>query len=127
MLFVKGVQKMYEIFEKLIQKFNLTAYRVSIDTGVTQTALSNWKNGRSTPSRETLQKLAKYFNVSIEYLLGEETTENVQYYLNDETRIIAQEIFDNKDLRILFDASRKAKPDDLKLIIEMAKRFRNED
>lgn len=49
------------------------------------------------------------------------------YYHNEETKKIAQEIFDNKDLKILFDASRKAKPEDLKLIIEMAKRFKGED
>ena len=49
------------------------------------------------------------------------------YYINEETKRIAQEIFDNKDLRILFDASRKAKPEDLKFIIEMAKRFKGED
>jgi len=74
-----------------------------------------------------MQILADYFGVTVDYLLGIEKDENVQYYLNDETREIAQEIFENKDLRILFDASRKAKPDDLKLIIEMAKRFKGED
>lgn len=52
--------------------------------------------------------------------------ESTSYYLNEETAQIAQEIFENKDLRILFDASRKANPEDLKLIIEMAKRFRGD-
>ena len=31
-----------------------------------------------------------------------------QYYLNDETAKMAQEIFDNKELRMLFDAARDA-------------------
>ena len=78
-------------------------------------------------SLQRLIILADYFNVTVDYLLGNEKDENVQYYLNDETREIAQEIFENKDLKILFDASRNANPEDLQLIIDMAKRFKGED
>ena len=60
---------MYEVFEQLLQKHGVTAYRVSKEANVTQTALSNWKSGRSTPSTKTLQKIADYFGVSIEYLM----------------------------------------------------------
>lgn len=115
---------MYEIFEQLLQKHNISSYKVSKDTGISQTTFSNWKKGNLTPKYDKMQIIANYFNVTVAYLNGEESDENIQYYLNDETREIAQEIFDNKDLRILFDASRKAKPQDLKLIIEMAKRFK---
>ena len=59
---------MYEIFEQLLQKHGVSAYRVSKEAGVTQTALSNWKNGRNTPSTATLQKIADYFGVTIDYL-----------------------------------------------------------
>ena len=59
---------MYEIFEQLLQKNGISAYKVSKEAGVTQTALSNWKNGRNTPSAQTLQKIADYFGVSIDYL-----------------------------------------------------------
>ena len=60
---------MYEIFEQLLQKHGVSAYRVSKEAGVTQTALSNWKNGRNTPSTVTLQKIADYFGVTIDYLM----------------------------------------------------------
>lgn len=60
---------MYEIFEQLLQKNGISAYKVSKEAGVTQTALSNWKNGRNTPSAQTLQKIADYFGVSIDYLM----------------------------------------------------------
>lgn len=60
---------MYEIFEQLLQKHGVTAYRVSKEAGVTQTALSNWKSGRSTPTTKTLQKIADYFGVTIDYLM----------------------------------------------------------
>lgn len=73
---------MYEIFEQLLQKYGVTSYKVSKDTGVTQTSLSNWKSGRSTPSVKTLQKIADYFGVTIEYLTtGEEEPEKKEAVL----------------------------------------------
>lgn len=111
---------MYEVFEQLLQKFGVTAYKVSKETGVTQTSLSNWKTGRSTPSPGTLQKIADFFDVSLDYLMtGKEKDGGETYYLNEDTKEIAQEIFENKDLRMLFDASRDASAEDLKTVHDM--------
>ena len=67
---------MYEVFEQLLQKYKMTAYKVAKEAGVTQTALSNWKTGKSTPTTKTLQKLADYFGVTIDYLMtGKEEDE----------------------------------------------------
>ncbi|MDO4328726.1 MAG: helix-turn-helix transcriptional regulator [Lachnospiraceae bacterium] len=63
---------MYKKYLALLGKTNKTTYQVSKETGVSQTAFSNWKSGRSEPSLESLRKLAKYFNVPIEYFLNEE-------------------------------------------------------
>ena len=69
---------MYEVFEQLLQKYGVTSYKVSKETGVTQTSLSNWKSGRNTPSAKTLQKIADYFGVTVDYLMTgkEELKEN---------------------------------------------------
>lgn len=111
---------MYEIFEQLLQKHGVTAYRVAKEAGVTQTALSNWKSGRSTPTTKTLQKIADYFGVTVDYLMTGEEKEPAGYYLNDETAQVAQEIFENKELRALFDATRDADPEDLRALHNMA-------
>lgn len=47
---------MYEIFEQLLQKNSVTAYKVSKETGVTQSTLSDWKRGRSTPKSDNMKK-----------------------------------------------------------------------
>lgn len=65
---------MYEIFSDLLQKYGVTAYKVSKETGVSQSTLSDWKRGISTPKQDKLQKIADYFGVSLTYLLtGNET------------------------------------------------------
>ena len=60
---------MYEKFTSLLDKTNKTAYQVSKDTGIEQSVLSDWKNGRSNPKIDKLKILADYFGVSIEYFL----------------------------------------------------------
>ncbi len=60
---------MYEIFEQLLQKNNVTAYKVSKETGVTQSTLSDWKRGRSTPKSDNMKKIADYFGVTVDYLM----------------------------------------------------------
>lgn len=73
---------MYEVFEQLLQKHGVTSYKVAKEAGVTQTALSNWKSGRSTPTTKTLQKIADYFGVTIDYLMtGKDESEKKEVTL----------------------------------------------
>lgn len=110
---------MYDIFEQLLQKFGVTPYKISKETGVTQTSLSNWKNGKSKPSTKTLQKIADYFGVSVDYLMTGEEKDGDKYYINEETAEMAQALFENRDLRVLFDAAKDASPEDLKTTYDM--------
>lgn len=63
----KEVCVLYEKFAELLDKNNKTAYAVSKETGIAQSVLSDWKNGRSNPKFDKLLILAKYFNVPVEY------------------------------------------------------------
>lgn len=120
-VFVKGGQNMYSVFEQLLQKSGLSTYRVSKDTGIAQSVFSSWKNGISTPKQDKMKKIADYFGVSVEYLMtGKEKDGGEIYYLNDETAQVAQEIFENKELRALFDMQRDMEPEDLRALHQMA-------
>lgn len=61
---------MYEIFEKLLRERGVSAYKVAKATGISTGSLSDWKKGRSSPKADKLQKIADYFGVSVDYLLG---------------------------------------------------------
>ena len=111
---------MYEIFEKLCAENGVTPYRVCKETGITTASISNWKAGRYTPKQDKLQKIADFFGVSIEYLMtGEEKEGGERYYLNEETAEMAQTLFGNRNLRVLFDAAKDASPEDLKTTYDM--------
>lgn len=75
--FVEGDQKMYEIFAKLLKERGVTPYQVSKATGVSQSSLSDWKNGKSKPKYEKMKLIAGYFGVSVDYLIGNEKAPTV--------------------------------------------------
>ena len=111
---------MYDIFEQLLQNFGISAYKFCKDTGISQSTISTWKKKRNLISGDLAKQIADYFNVSLEYLrTGEEKEGRERYYLNDETAQMAQKLFQNKELRVLFDAAQDASPEDLKTTYDM--------
>lgn len=65
---------MYNKYAKLRDEKGVSDYRVSVETGIPKSTFSEWKSGRSNPKLEKLSKIAKYFDVAIEYFLdGKET------------------------------------------------------
>lgn len=54
----------------------LTQIEISKDINFSQSAITAYENGKREPNFEVLQKLAAYFNVSTDYLLGKTDTLN---------------------------------------------------
>lgn len=66
---------------------NLTQRELAKQIGITQPALSNYEDGRN-PEISILIKLADYFNVSVDYLIGRKPKNKViktyQFYVFDD-------------------------------------------
>lgn len=110
---------MYEIFEKLCEQNGITPYKFCKDTGISTSTISTWKTKGSLCGPKLQEAICKYFDVSVDYLMKGEKTET-KYYLNDETAAIAQDIFENKELRALFSVQRDMSLEDLKALHNMA-------
>lgn len=67
---------------------------------------------------KTAKIICEYFGVTVDYLMKGEETET-KYYLNNETAEMAQKLFENRDLRVLFDAAQDASSEDLKTTYDM--------
>ena len=66
---------MYKVFEQLCKEKHVSAYKVSKETGVHQSTLSDWKRGKATPKVDKLQKIADYFNVPVSVFFENEQKE----------------------------------------------------
>ncbi len=60
----------------LIAKKKISAARMSSDLGFSSGLFSQWKSGKQVPSVEKLKKIAAYFHVSVDYLLGNSPYQN---------------------------------------------------
>ena len=120
---------MYDVYAKLRDARGLSDYRVSKDTGIGSATFTDMKTPGYIPKYATLKKLADYFDVTVDFLMTGKDTEKTSdsgtpYYFNDETAAVAQELFENRDLRVLFDAARDARPEDLRIAADLLKRFK---
>jgi len=86
--------------------------------------VSNWVNGTKMPRMGNVELLAKYFGIEKSDLLEEKSKDGQGYYINPETAEIAQQVFQDPDLRLLFEAARDVKPENIRLAAEMLRRFK---
>lgn len=112
---------MYERYCKIRDEKGMKDSLVAKQTGITKSTFSDWKNGRSTPKREKLAKIAECLGVSLDYLV---TGEEPEYYTIPRTTIVAQKVFEDPNLRVLFDAAKDSKPENIRLAAEMLQRFK---
>lgn len=70
--------KIPKLFE-LMEERNIKSAKLSADTNISTGNISDWRNGRSSPSSEKLIVLAKYFDVSADYMLGLDDIPNRKY------------------------------------------------
>ena len=59
-----------EVIRALRMNRGLNHVELAKDLFVTKQCVSNWENGNIVPSVEMLIKIARYFSVSTDYLLG---------------------------------------------------------
>lgn len=92
---------------------------------VSQNAIFNWENNKREPSIEIIEMLANYFNVSKSYLMGwdDDISGYDGYYLDNEAKEAAQFLYENPDYKVLFDASRNVKKEDIQFVKDMIDRL----
>lgn len=120
---------MFSVFEGLIKSKGLKMSDVSRGADVPYSCLTDWKVGRYTPKADKIARIAEFLGVTPEYLtsgkdIEKTSTDGNAYYFTDETAQTAQTIFENPDLKILFDAARDSKPEDLLLAADLLRRLK---
>ena len=114
----------------LLEKNGKTQREVAASISVSPQTFNTWCQGIALPRMGKIQKLADYFNVDKTFLIDPEPLSDASdepYYLNEETREIAQEVFENPELRSLFHVARDIPPERLKAHIEFMKNLKDQE
>lgn len=114
-----------DVIRQLCKDNNMSVTELEQELGFSNGSLLKNNSIRS----DRLYKVAKRFNVSMEYLTtGEasekESAEGGKYYFDDNAAAIAQDIFENPKLRMLLDAARDCDPEDLQMAADMLLKFK---
>lgn len=114
----------YEYFEQVLKAKGLKPFDVCKGTGIRSGVFSDWKAGRYTPKADKMQQIADFLGVPVEPLLGVQQDAQEVYYYDKETLEMAQALFKNKELRLLFDATKDIDSTDLYLVYDLVKRMK---
>ncbi len=63
----------YDTYAYLCQQIGKSPSSVAQELGINKSNVTNWKNNGYTPRGDTLNRIAEYFNVSIDFLLRDGT------------------------------------------------------
>ncbi len=92
---------------------------------VSQATVSNWCKGIKLPRMDKIDRICAFFQISRSQLMNDKKDTDT-YYLNDDARDLAQFMFANPEYKVLFDASRKVKKEDIEFVKQMIDRMRGD-
>ena len=123
-----------EMLKYLRSRENMSQAELAKKLGIAKSTISMYEVGKREPDFETLEAIADLFNVDMNFLLGRSGSESghgavptdgqsTGYYLDPETARIAQEMFDDPEMRSLFHMKRNMDPKKFQAHYDMMKQL----
>lgn len=111
---------------KFLQANKMNQVDLGAKLGVSSATTSDWSTGKKVPKMDRIEEIANILGVTTSMMLADE--EDVSYYyLDRETRDVADEISKNKELHLLFKAARDVNSADLTSISEVLKALKKKE
>lgn len=86
-------------------------------------AVCKVEKGEDNITTDRLEAFAKALGCTATYLMGWDEEEE-EHYIDPETVKKAQELFNDNNMRLLFDAAKDSKPEDLQMAADLLKRLK---
>lgn len=117
----------YDNFLRICKEHGISPSRAAEACGINRSNVSNWKANGYTPRSDVLNKIADYFGVSVDYLLGNEQKKELPDDTDSELAELLEDFKTNPELRTLFSLGKNASPEDLRTMINVIKAIRGGD
>lgn len=102
----------------LLAKTSIKPSKMLKDLDIPSSTYSSWFSKDRYPSTEYIIKLAEYFDVPSDYLLGMGEEDKDEYYLDPATKEMANMLNDNPGQRVLLDAAKDLPAEDILKVID---------
>lgn len=117
---------MLELYENIKKYRNMKGWSqtdLALKVGYSdKSMISKIEKGLVDLSQSQIIRFADAFGVTPSDLMG--WSEDAEYYRQEETAALAQKLFEDKNLRILFDAAKDSKPEDLQMAADLLARLK---
>ena len=81
--------KLSQTLDKLMSERDVSAYKISKATGISDRLIGYWRKGEKLPGAENLLTIANYFGISVDYLLtGKEKSSPANQLTADEQELL---------------------------------------
>ena len=94
---------------------------------VSTATAAKWCTGQSMPRIDKIQSICNWLGIDKGDLLSRTAAPEETYYIDREARDLAEFLHKSPEYRVLFDASRKVKPEDIAFVKQMIDRMANND
>ena len=116
---------MYKRIDELLTEKGITGAKMSSDLGMSRSFMTELRKGRAKSFKlETAQKIADYFGVSADYLLGKEEKEKPLINGDEELTEYVEMLKNRPECRMLFQLSRNATKEDVEAAVRIIEALR---
>lgn len=118
---------------ELRKEYKMTQKELADRLGVARGTIGMYEIGRREPDTDTLYRLSKIFNVSIDYLIGKtnikDTADEITNAVSDEPELVEfwNTLKQRPDLKLLFKQTRNLSTKDIKQVIRIIKAIEDEE
>ena len=112
----------YDLFCQLCEKKGVSVTRATVEMGLSRTIGSKWKRTGATPNGETLSRIADYFGVTTDFLLGGDAADVKTAAIDAvdrELREYLDELRNRPEQRLLFSVTKNATRSQIEAIVKM--------
>lgn len=103
----------YDVYQNLCKDIGKSATGVALELNIARSTVSNWKKTGTTPQADILQKVADYFNVSVDYLLEKEETSPAESAEDETLEQLLNRLKNREEMKMLFKLADGATKEDV--------------
>lgn len=111
--------------KKQMEKNDITKLELAQKLGVSPASVTHWTTGVKTPRMDKVDKMCIIFGCNRSDLITDSTV--TEFYLNKEAADLAEFLHQSPEYRVLFDAARKVKPEDIQFVKDFLDRIRGDE
>lgn len=115
----------FDIFFELCKKKGISCKKAAEDIGLSNSITTKWKKTGATPGGDTLNRIADYFDVSVDYLLGNEKEKKPLVNGDEELTDYLEMLKNRPECRMLFQLTKNAKKEDVEAAVRIIEAIRN--